>query len=64
MLSTAERAYGVADPGEVRLISGREFLQAMMDGRYGLNVSWNIRHTSRLWASEPGRSVPTCVLVQ
>src|SRR5258708_17433723 len=33
MLSTAEPAYGVADPAEVRQLSGREFLQAMMDGR-------------------------------
>ncbi|HEY1783401.1 MAG TPA: PaaI family thioesterase [Roseiarcus sp.] len=32
MLTTAARAYGVADPGEVRLMSGREFLQAMLDG--------------------------------
>jgi uncharacterized protein (TIGR00369 family) len=32
MLTTAPR-YGVADPAEVRLMSGHEFLQAMMDGR-------------------------------
>ena len=33
MLDTAALAYGVADPAEVRELSGREFLQAMMDGR-------------------------------
>ena len=33
MLSTAERVYGVADPAEVRQMSGREHLQAMLDGR-------------------------------
>jgi uncharacterized protein (TIGR00369 family) len=33
MLTTAPRAYGVADPGEVRQMSGREFLQAIIDGR-------------------------------
>ena len=33
MLTTAPRVYGVADPAEVRQLSGREFLQAMMDGR-------------------------------
>src|SRR5271156_3153465 len=33
MLSTAQRAYGVADPAEVRHMSGREFLQAILDGR-------------------------------
>ena len=33
MPTTALRDYGVADPAEVRLISGREFLQAIIDGR-------------------------------
>ena len=33
MLTTAPRAYGVADPAEVKVMSGREFLQAMIDGR-------------------------------
>jgi uncharacterized protein (TIGR00369 family) len=33
MLSTAQRAYGAADPAEVRHMSGREFLQAILDGR-------------------------------
>ena len=32
MLTTAPRAYGVADPAEVRQMSGREFLQAILDG--------------------------------
>jgi hypothetical protein len=30
MLTPAPRVYGVADPAEVRQLSGREFLQAMM----------------------------------
>jgi uncharacterized protein (TIGR00369 family) len=33
MLTTAPRSYGVADPAEARLMSGRDFLQAMIDGR-------------------------------
>ena len=33
MLTTAPRAYGVADPAEVGRMSGREFLQAMLDGQ-------------------------------
>ena len=33
MLTTAPRADEVADPAEVRLMSGREFLQAIIDGR-------------------------------
>ena len=33
MLTTAPRAYGVADPAELRVMSGREFLQAIIDGR-------------------------------
>ena len=33
MLTTAPRAYGVADPAEVRQMSGREHLQAMLEGR-------------------------------
>jgi uncharacterized protein (TIGR00369 family) len=33
MLTTAPRPDDVADSAEVRLMSGREFLQAMMDGR-------------------------------
>ena len=33
MLTTAPSNYGVADPAEARLMSGREFLEAIMDGR-------------------------------
>ena len=33
MLTTAPQAYGVADPAEASLMSGREFLEAIMDGR-------------------------------
>jgi uncharacterized protein (TIGR00369 family) len=33
MLTTAPRPDDVADPAEARLMSGREFLQAIMDGR-------------------------------
>ena len=33
MLTTAPRADNVADPAEVGRMSGREFLQAIIDGR-------------------------------
>jgi uncharacterized protein (TIGR00369 family) len=33
MLTTAPQVYGVADPAEARLMSGREFLEAIMAGR-------------------------------
>jgi uncharacterized protein (TIGR00369 family) len=33
MLTPAPHAYGVADPAKVRKMSGREHLQAMLDGR-------------------------------
>jgi uncharacterized protein (TIGR00369 family) len=33
MLTTARRDYGVVDPAEARLMSGRELLEAMMEGR-------------------------------
>jgi len=33
MLTTEPLAYGVADPNEARLMSGREFLEAIIDGR-------------------------------
>ncbi len=33
MSTTAPRAYGVADSAEARPMSGREFLQAMIDGK-------------------------------
>jgi uncharacterized protein (TIGR00369 family) len=33
MLTTEPLVYGVADPAEARLMSGREFLEAIIDGR-------------------------------
>ena len=33
MLTTAPRVYGVTDPAEARRMSGREFLEAIIDGR-------------------------------
>ena len=33
MLTAAPSEYGVPDPAEARLMSGREFLEAIMDGR-------------------------------
>ena len=33
MLTTAPRDYGVANPAEAKLMSGREFLEAIVDGR-------------------------------
>jgi len=33
MLTTAPPRYGLADPTEARLMSGREFLQAILDGQ-------------------------------
>jgi uncharacterized protein (TIGR00369 family) len=51
MLITAPRAYGVADPAEVRLMSGREFLQAMMDGRLPAPP---IMKTLSCWLTEIG----------
>ena len=33
MLTTAPRVYGVTDPAEARLMSGRAFLEAIIDGR-------------------------------
>ena len=51
MLTTAPRAYGVADPAEVRQMSGREFLQAMMDGRLPAPP---IMKTLSFWLAEIG----------
>jgi uncharacterized protein (TIGR00369 family) len=51
MLSTAQRVYGVADPAEVRQMSGREFLQAMMDGR---QPAPSIMKTMSFWLVEIG----------
>jgi uncharacterized protein (TIGR00369 family) len=51
MLSTAPRAYGVADPAEVRQMSGREFLQAIIDGRLPAPA---IAKTMSFWLAEIG----------
>jgi uncharacterized protein (TIGR00369 family) len=51
MLTTAEPAYGVADPAEVRQLSGREFLQAIMDGRLPAPA---IAKTMSFWLTEIG----------
>jgi uncharacterized protein (TIGR00369 family) len=51
MLDTAALAYGVADPAEVRELSGREFLQAMMDGRLPAPP---IMKTMTCWLAEIG----------
>jgi uncharacterized protein (TIGR00369 family) len=51
MLTTAPRAYGVADPAEVRQMSGREFLQAMIDGRLPAPT---IAKTMSFWLTEIG----------
>jgi uncharacterized protein (TIGR00369 family) len=51
MLTTAPRAYGVADPAEARLLSGREFLQAIMDGRLPAPP---IAETMSFWLTEIG----------
>ena len=50
MPTTAPRDYGLADPAEVRLMSGREFLQAVIDGRLpGLD-----RRALTFWLVEVG----------
>ncbi len=51
MLTTAPRAYGVADPAEARLMSGREFLQAILDGRLPAPP---IAETLSFWLTEIG----------
>ena len=51
MLTTALRAYGVADPAEARLLSGREFLQAIIDGRLPAPP---IAETMSFWLTEIG----------
>jgi uncharacterized protein (TIGR00369 family) len=51
MLTTASRAYGVADRAEVRLLTGREFLQAMLDGRLPAPP---IAETLSFWLTEIG----------
>ena len=54
MLNTAERAYGVADPAEVRQMSGRDFLQAMLDGRLPAPP---IMKTLSCWLAEIGDGI-------
>jgi uncharacterized protein (TIGR00369 family) len=51
MLTTAPRAYGVADPAEARLLSGREFLQAIIDSRLPAPP---IAETMSFWLIEIG----------
>ena len=51
MLNTAERAYGVADPSEARLMTGREFLQAILDGQLPAPP---IAKTLSFWLTEIG----------
>ncbi len=54
MLATASRAYGVADAAEVRDMSGREFLQAILDGRL---PAPRIAETLSFWLVEIGDGV-------
>ena len=51
MLTTASRAYGVADPSEARLMTGRAFLQAMLDGQLPAPP---IAKTLSFWLTEIG----------
>ena len=51
MLMTEPRACGVADPAEVRQMSGREFLQAIIDGRLPAPP---IARTMSFWLAEIG----------
>ena len=54
MLTTALRAYGVADLAEVRQMSGRELLQAILDGRLPAPP---IAGTLSFWLAEIGDGV-------
>jgi uncharacterized protein (TIGR00369 family) len=54
MLSTAPRAYGVADLSEARSMTGREFLQAMLDGQLPAPP---IAETLSFWLTEIGDGV-------
>src|SRR3978361_820211 len=51
MLSTAPRAYGVADLSEARSMTGRAFLQAMLDGQLPAPP---IAETMSFWLTEIG----------
>lgn len=50
----ASHAYGVADPAEVRQMSGREFLQAILDGHLPAPP---IARTLSFWLTEIGDGV-------
>jgi uncharacterized protein (TIGR00369 family) len=54
MLTTAPRAYGVADPAEIRHMSGREMLQAVLDGQLPAPP---IAGTLSFWLTEIGDGV-------
>ncbi len=51
MLATPSWVYGVADPAEVRQMTGREFLQAMLDGHLPAPP---IAETLSFWLTEIG----------
>jgi uncharacterized protein (TIGR00369 family) len=51
MLATPSLVYGVADPAEIRHMSGREFLQAILDGRLPAPP---IAETLSFWLTEIG----------
>ena len=51
MLATPSWVYGVADPAEVRQMTGREFLQAILDGRLPAPP---IAETLSFWLAEIG----------
>jgi uncharacterized protein (TIGR00369 family) len=51
MPTTASRLYGVADPAEARLMTGREFLQAVLDGQLPAPP---IAKTLSFWLTEIG----------
>jgi uncharacterized protein (TIGR00369 family) len=54
MLTTAPRVYGVAEPAEARLMTGREFLQAILDGRLPAPP---IAQTLSFWLTEIGEGL-------
>jgi uncharacterized protein (TIGR00369 family) len=54
MLTTAPRTYGVADPAEVRHMSGREVMQAILDGHLPAPP---IAGTLSFWLTEIGDGV-------
>ncbi len=54
MLANASLAYGVADPAEARLMTGRAFLQAILDGQLPAPP---IARTLSFWLAEVGDGV-------